>query len=221
MSTIAQQDASRQNGAKSTGPTTEEGKARSARNATKHGLTGGPVVLPHESQELYDNLKQCLGKTYRAMSPAEWNLIDEMAAARWRLSRIETMETAILHEAFEKVYQEVQETEDEDYDSNKIMARAFADVAENSKGFRMLDRHQRTLWQSYERALQELQQLQEMRPEQNEPEGRADYSSLPLSNTYRRGAQFTQTAISHVAKQNAAYGNAHPTRSSAESMRRL
>jgi hypothetical protein len=221
MSTLAQQEASRQNGARSTGPVTEEGKARSARNATKHGLTGGPVVLPHESQELYDNLKQCLGKTYRAASPAEWNLIDEMAAARWRLSRIETMETAILHEAFEKVYQEVQETEDEDYDSNKIMARAFAGVAENSKGFRMLDRHQRALWQSYDRALQELLQLQQMRVEQNEPEGLADYSPLPLADTYRRGAQFTQAAVTHVAKQNSALANSHPARSDNQGLRRL
>ena len=39
----------------STGPVTEEGKAASARNSTKHGIFAQTTtLLPGESQEVYD-----------------------------------------------------------------------------------------------------------------------------------------------------------------------
>src|SRR5918993_3579531 len=161
MSTARQQNASRQNGARSIGPITGDGKARSAQNAVKHGLTGTAVVLPDESQEKYDALKASLAKTYCVETPAEWSLLEEMAACRWRLNRIEILETAILTQAFQSLWSETHDQEGADRDST--MTWAFADVAENSKGFRMLDRHQRTLWRSYDRSLQELQNMQQLR----------------------------------------------------------
>lgn len=197
----AQQQASRQNGALSNGPVTPEGKSSAARNSLKHGLTGGPVVLPHESQDQYDALKRSLAQTYRAVSAAERSLIDEMAACRWRLNRIEMMETAILNQAYERILE--RQPEDADIDPDRIMAMAFADVGENSKGFRNLDRHQRTLWRSYDRALQELLALQEARTNaaQNEPERPADYSSLPPLTGQPKSANFLNAALPYLARQ--------------------
>src|SRR5256885_551006 len=45
----AQIAANRRNSQLSTGPKTDEGKARSRRNALKHGLTGEGVALPDEA----------------------------------------------------------------------------------------------------------------------------------------------------------------------------
>src|ERR1700709_2578729 len=46
MSTLKQIAANRRNALKSTGPTSNEGKKQSRRNALKHGLAGSGLVLP-------------------------------------------------------------------------------------------------------------------------------------------------------------------------------
>ncbi len=49
--------ASRTNGAKSSGPATPEGKARSSQNAVKHGLHSKQILLPTESAEEFQALR--------------------------------------------------------------------------------------------------------------------------------------------------------------------
>jgi hypothetical protein len=98
-------EAARINGAKSIGPVTEEGKAISSRNSLTHGLTSARVVLPHESQEEFDHLEAGIAKHYNPVGELERELVHEMAAARWRLRRIEEMEAAL----FQKFFREQQE----------------------------------------------------------------------------------------------------------------
>ena len=54
MTTNAQIKANRNNARKSTGPRTDEGKTRSAKNALKHGLLGRDTVLPGEDPADFD-----------------------------------------------------------------------------------------------------------------------------------------------------------------------
>ena len=57
----ARAEASRQNGAKSRGPKTAEGRARSAQNALKHGMRAQKhLVLPDEDAAEFDALEAAL-----------------------------------------------------------------------------------------------------------------------------------------------------------------
>jgi len=60
-SSSARAEASRRNGARSRGPTTPEGKARSARNALKHGLRAQTfLVVGDEDPEGFEALEAAL-----------------------------------------------------------------------------------------------------------------------------------------------------------------
>jgi hypothetical protein len=160
------------NGAKSNGPITATGKAASSQNSLRHGLTSSRVVLPHESQEAYDKLEASFSNRFKPADELESELVQEMAAARWRLRRIQSMESAL----FKKAIKQQQEALGPDADESEIQDAAYADVAD-SKSYRMLVRHAAQLRRAYEKAWKELQLIQEHRRTdedfelQNEPRG--------------------------------------------------
>jgi hypothetical protein len=82
----------RANAQHSTGPNSEEGKAISSRNATRHGLTGKKVVINGEDQEAYESLRKDLLDSYRPANAAEAMLVDEIAQGFWRLQRARALE---------------------------------------------------------------------------------------------------------------------------------
>ena len=82
----------------STGPRTEEGKARSSQNSLKHGVFAKTIVLPGESQEEFDALLEGLRKDHSPVGETESNLVRGLAEIQWRLRRYEAAAT---DEAFE------------------------------------------------------------------------------------------------------------------------
>jgi hypothetical protein len=89
----ARAEASRKNGAKSRGPKTAEGKARSARNALKHGLRAQRyVVLGDEDLAEFDALEAALTAELAPQSALQAVLVRRIVAATWRLERAERIE---------------------------------------------------------------------------------------------------------------------------------
>ncbi len=71
-----------------TGPRTEAGKERSSLNALKHGLTSRRIVLPYENQAEYDALLKELLDDSQPVGTLEFELVNDIAAAIWRLRRV-------------------------------------------------------------------------------------------------------------------------------------
>jgi hypothetical protein len=88
--------ASRRNGAKSRGPKTAEGKARSAQNALKHGLRAQCfVVLGDEDLAAFDALEAALTAELAPQGALQAVLVRRIVAATWRLERAERMEAEL------------------------------------------------------------------------------------------------------------------------------
>lgn len=94
---LTHSDQSRINGAKSRGPTTPEGKARSSRNAFKHGrYANNAVVLTNEDPGAFEELIAAYIQRLRPADPIEMRLTRELASIDWRLARILALDTRLL-----------------------------------------------------------------------------------------------------------------------------
>ena len=93
---LSRSDQARFNGAKSRGPKTDAGKARSAASANKHNLSGQRlVVLNNENDEAFQELFQAFLAKFQPQDSVEHECVLQAAVARWRLRRIWQLETAI------------------------------------------------------------------------------------------------------------------------------
>ena len=99
MTSEKQIRANRENAKKSTGPRTAEGKARASGNAIKHGLTAKDrVVLNQESTQQFEAMRMCLLEEMQIGSAVEKLLLEDIAAAAWRLRRIARIEKEMMEE---------------------------------------------------------------------------------------------------------------------------
>jgi hypothetical protein len=88
--------ASRANGAKSRGPKTAEGKARSCQNALKHGLRAQKhMVLAGESTTAFEALEAALLEELAPQGALQTVLARRVVAAAWRLERAEHLEAGL------------------------------------------------------------------------------------------------------------------------------
>ena len=85
----------RANSQRSTGPRTAAGKLRSSLNALTHGLTSRSPVLATEDPAAYQRHGRQFFDEYQPATPTETQLTQELVDTAWRLNRIPHLEAAI------------------------------------------------------------------------------------------------------------------------------
>jgi hypothetical protein len=151
--------AARANGARSRGPVTPEGKAISARNATRHGLLSQSVVLKNEDEKTFEALFYLLIERFSPVDDIEMSAIEEMASAHWRMRRVMAMERAILDAGILKHL---------GIDPAAQTAAVFCDPATQAT-LALLQRYEARFQNMYNRALRSLAALRKL-PRQTPPD---------------------------------------------------
>ncbi len=147
MSSLRRIVASRANGSHSHGPSTPEGKARSAQNARTHSLTAS-MVLSNESDTQLQAMLDAYTTEFRPATATELDLIEEMATAKWRQRRLWNVETALLDHEMEKHKTEIAKIYKQ-IDEPTRAALAFQSLADNSTVLHNLSRYEsrhRSAW---------------------------------------------------------------------------
>jgi hypothetical protein len=152
----ARAEASRKNGAKSRGPKTPEGKARSAQNALKHGLRAQKyVVLPEEDADEFAELQAAMVAELAPVGALQTVLARRVAVAAWRLARADRIEVELFaHRSWGA-------------DANPGIA--MIRDGNGSRSFETLLRYRGAAMAEFWRALKTLKALQAEQAAANEP----------------------------------------------------
>ena len=208
MSKLTKSESSRLNGAKSRGPVTPEGRARSAMNGTCHGLTATTLILQNESRDQFLEMLNDYFAYLQPSSPVEIGLISDMVAARWRLRRVWRFETAMLDIEMDAQSEDFGKrflTADEDMRGSL----AFSSLVDKSQGISTILRYDIHLTRTFRKALDALQNIRTLRAEPTEPPKTSpNGENRPLNGTQSENPPpfFHQLAVGHVRL----FGNQHP-----------
>ena len=169
----------RENGAKSRGPVTEEGKAKVSRNAITHGQRAEAlklIVPPHsaclanEDRQAFYRLFDTLVSKYRPADETELLLVREMAENHWQITRNKQMESALYNRELIRQAHKIQPSAPELRDLE--IALAAQEALTGNKTVAELRRHSQTCGRTLSRLQRryiELRKHFEPAPEQTQP----------------------------------------------------
>ena len=196
--------ANRANAAKSTGPKTAEGKARSSQNSLKHGFTASTfaVVRLEDLQEIA-RLKFDLMEVYKPVNSQEVFALERMALAQESIFRAARLESGL----FTTCMNETMDSQNQPYhpmsrelvgdgdilvtramNRNYCLADGFSNQVRKSNVWPLFLRYQAHAERQYRRALEDFERLKALRPElpneeiPNEPV--VDPQPTPEADTY-------------------------------------
>jgi hypothetical protein len=176
--------ANRANAAKSTGPTTPEGKQRSSQNARKHGFAAGRyTVVRFEQLESIEAFRAEAIAIYQPVNSQELIAVERIALSQHAILRCAALEAGLFSIAFNEVIN-VTETPDKvlcddvirnaqiavSQNRSFLLATGFQHAAGPKNAFRLFLRYQAQTERLYRRAVEDFERLKALRSElPNEP----------------------------------------------------
>lgn len=194
--------ANRANAQHSTGPRTDEGKARSAMNAVRHGLAARASLLPGEDVAELQQLADEMQADFRPRSAIERELVGRVVSLTWRLRRIARAEETLWaeedaervsgHERWAKFTASCGiQNMPWDHDptgaappaasGDQFLARQLSKAKSSSSALERLAVYEQRLDRALHAALRQLQQLRKMR-ERDDEEPDNDEHVAPVQN---------------------------------------
>ena len=209
--------ANRKNARKSTGPRTPEGKARSSRNALKHGLLARHVILdedPNEDPAEFNQILEGLITDFAPDNTIERLLVERIAASYWRLRRAFRYETQAIRDCRDNAAHPLQQLSSQILGAN---TDPTSQVLPNEAALNKLIRYESMIDRELNRAIRHLRQLQstptespsspnpqisdsESPPPSQSPSPTSQISNLKSSPPIQSSPPPSPSAPSHVSR---------------------
>jgi hypothetical protein len=186
MTSEKQLQANRANAAKSTGPRSQAGKARSRLNSWKHGLSAKMLIIIGENADDFDELRAALMDEHDPQSILECEMVERLAVILWRLRRVPFFEAAILNLRHHQVWHE------NDYGSRCMAERQYEDDEADEVHFGIalmhgnygdilgkIGRHETTLMNAFAKTLHQLLLLRHDRACNKDDRTKLEVIALP------------------------------------------
>ncbi len=203
MASAKQVAANRRNARLPRGPLSAEASAAIRQNATKHGLTAKHVVMQHEEEADYQELRASIVMEYRPHTPQEHRFADQIAQNYWRLLRCRRVETAMFENRLATLKNRLHLDPNQPIDNDEGISICMSN---EPRDFDTNRRYETTIERAWYRAIRELKAAQKERREIEEAQAADDEAdNPPLEDTLAK-----RTASSPMANEaNPIYSLSH------------
>jgi hypothetical protein len=136
-------ETSRINGAKSKGPITAEGKQKSTRNSSSHGLYAERIVLPNEDPAHFAELLNSYLETYCPTDPVEEVMVGRIATMDWKFKRLLQLESACCADVMQETHiliSTIEKFSKLQHTAERALTRAHKDLFEHRREKRLRDK---------------------------------------------------------------------------------
>ena len=141
MRTEKQRATSVENGSKGHGPKTAQGKARSSKNALKHGFTCEFILLPGESHVEFEHLKRSYLERYQPRDGVEYSLVETMIQCDWEMHRAWNDQRFATYVRIDKQRKVVDRSYESPSPEFRISLARKAEFTEDDGYLQILERH--------------------------------------------------------------------------------
>ena len=135
----------RANAQHSSGPRSEEGRAKIRLNAVSHGATAKQALLPYENKAEYEALGEELRQMYDPQTDQENELLHTIHETKWKLARLDRQQNNVVFYAYTQALKEI-DAEYESEEGVKLDEQTRHDLAEGlacTKQARIIAQYQR------------------------------------------------------------------------------